>query len=350
MARQCPGASARPARSMMASEAQRCAVMRSGSQLPYSSRSTSASWNSTRARAAEVASRRPSARAWASRSSPTACLTRGASQRVSRPAPQPRSRARLPSSPSAPSKARKRGERDTLLRLEVLGLGVVEDQRRDGGLGIHHEALGEPESDLRRIQQVEEDALVGEIGTGGVSERHAEAAIARLEPVFHGGTRRIREAPLGAQSGVEHLGQRLGHLDGESLDGMRAEVLAFLLPALRQLSHPSPARDGEHGDVVGLPRSDVAHVVGEAKALTVALPGKVEARRFPPLPVENEIFAGRASLEKAIDRVGLEPPVLDGLALELLDDCFDLERLGISLGEEALDRALDAQVLAQEHL
>ncbi len=47
MARQEPGASARAARSMMASEAHRCAVTRSGCHGSYASASTSATWNST---------------------------------------------------------------------------------------------------------------------------------------------------------------------------------------------------------------------------------------------------------------------------------------------------------------
>ncbi len=71
MARQEPGASARAARSMMASEAQRWAVTRSGRQGSYESASTSASWNSTFARCAAAARRRASWMSGASRSRPT---------------------------------------------------------------------------------------------------------------------------------------------------------------------------------------------------------------------------------------------------------------------------------------
>src|SRR5262244_2745741 len=106
-----------------------------------------------------------------------ACLTRGASQRVSRPDPQPTSRTRFPSSPSASSKARKRGESDTLFGLEVLGLGVMEDEGGYRGLRIHHESLGQPHPDLLGMEQVEEDALVGEVRAGRVAKGHAQTTI-----------------------------------------------------------------------------------------------------------------------------------------------------------------------------
>ena len=40
---------------------------------------------------------------------------------------------------------------------------MVEDQRGDRRLRVHHEAFGETESHLLGLQQVEQDALVGEI-------------------------------------------------------------------------------------------------------------------------------------------------------------------------------------------
>src|SRR5215472_16789302 len=117
----------------MASEAQRYAVTSSGCHAEYSSRSTSASSKWTLLSLATTASRRASAMAGASRSRPTTCFPREAS--------------------------------DTLLGLEVLGLGVMEDEGRHGGLGIHHESIGQPHSDLFRAEQVEEDVLVGEVRT-----------------------------------------------------------------------------------------------------------------------------------------------------------------------------------------
>src|SRR5687768_4993739 len=64
--------------------------------------------------------------------------------------------------------------------LEVLGFRMMEDEGRDGGLRVHHEALGELQADLRRIEQVEEDALVSQLRARGIPEGHAHAAIVPL--------------------------------------------------------------------------------------------------------------------------------------------------------------------------
>src|SRR5260370_26585289 len=130
--------------------------------------------------------------------SPETGRARAASQKVSRPVPQPTSDSRIAPRPSASSSPRNLGEMGKLLGLEVLRLWVMEDQGRHGGLGVHHESLRQLEADLRRLEEIEEDALVGEVRTGGVAEGVPDSSVARLEPVLHGQPGRIGEAPLGA--------------------------------------------------------------------------------------------------------------------------------------------------------
>src|SRR5262249_56127760 len=94
--------------------------------------------------------------------------------------PQQGSRTRFASRPSASSKARKREESDTLPGLEVLGLGMMEDESRHRGLGIHHEALGQSDADLLGLEQVEQDPLIGEVRAGWVAERDPQTTVAGL--------------------------------------------------------------------------------------------------------------------------------------------------------------------------
>src|SRR5437867_3137511 len=221
------GARARAARSMMASEAQRWAVTMSGAKRWYSSRSASASMKSTFPTWACSARRRASLIAAGSLSRPTTCRARAASQKVSRPVPQPTSSPRIAPRPSASSSPRNLGEMGKLLGLEVLRLWVMEDEGRHGGLRVHHEPFRQLEANLRRLEEIEEDALVGEVRTGGIAEGDPDASVARLEPVLHGQPGRIGKAPLGAQPRVEHLRESFGQLDGEGLDGMGAQILPF---------------------------------------------------------------------------------------------------------------------------
>src|SRR2546422_1123654 len=350
MPRQRPGRRARAARSMMASEAQRWAVTMSGAKRWYSSRSASASMKSTFPTWACSARRRASLIAAGSLSRPTTCRARAASQTVSRPVPQPTSSPRAVPRSSASSSPRNLGERGKLLGLEVLRLWVMEDEGRHGGLGVHHESLRQPEADLRRLEEIEEDALVGEVRTGGIAEGDADASVARLEPILHGQPGRIGKAPLGAQPRVKHLRERLGQLDGEGLDGMGAEISPLFLPSLREIADALAAGDGKERDVVGLRRGGVPHIVGETEPLPGPLAREGEARGLAPIARQDEIVARRARLEEAVEGIGLQPPLLHGLALQLLDRRVDLEGLRISLGEQSLDRALHAQVLAEEHL
>src|ERR1700730_13363382 len=250
----------------------------SGAKRSYSSRSTSASTKSTFPVWPCPASRRVSWRAGGSLSMPTPCRARAASQKVSRPVPQPMSSPRIAPRPSASSSPRNLGEMGKLLGLEVLRLWVMEDEGRHGGLGVHHESFRQLEADLRRLEEIEEDALVGEVRAGGIAEGDADAAVSRLEPILHGEPGRVGEAPLGAQPRVEHLRERFGQLDGEGLDGMGAEISPLFLPPLGEIADALSAGDGEERDMVRLRRGRVPRIVSETEPLAGPLAREREAR------------------------------------------------------------------------
>jgi hypothetical protein len=58
---------------------------------------------------------------------------------------------------------------------------MLEHQRRDAHLGVHHVPFGEVDADLLGAQGLEQLALEGEIRAGGVAEAVALAAIAASE-------------------------------------------------------------------------------------------------------------------------------------------------------------------------
>src|SRR5207249_4140079 len=262
MPRQRPGRRARAARSMMASEAQRWAVTMSGAKRWYSSRSASASMKSTFPTWACSARRRASLIAAGSLSRPTTCRARAASQKVSRPVPQPTSSPRIAPRPSASSSPRNLGEMGKLLGLEVLRLWVM---------------------------------------------------------------------------------------DGEGRGGVRAQILRSFLPPLRECADALATGHGEKRHVVRL-RRRIPYIVRETEPLAGPLTGEGEARGLAPIARQDEILARRARLEEAVEGVGLQPPLLYDLALQLLDHRVDLEGLRVSLGEQPLDRAPHAQMLAEEPL
>jgi hypothetical protein len=63
---------------------------------------------------------------------------------------------------------------------------MLEHQRRDTRLGVHHVPLGQVDADLLGAQGLEQLALEGEVRAGGVAEAVALAAIAGGELVFRG--------------------------------------------------------------------------------------------------------------------------------------------------------------------
>ena len=83
----------------------------------------------------------------------------------------------------------------------------MEHERRDARFGVHHVPLGQFDADLLGAQGLEELALEGEVGAGGVAEAVALAAVVGGELVLQGQARVVGETPGGAQPpppGVEN--------------------------------------------------------------------------------------------------------------------------------------------------
>src|SRR5207244_11493161 len=81
------------------------------------------------------------------------------------------------------------------LSLEVLRGGMVEDERRHGGLRVHHEALREVQADRLGLEQAEEDLLVREVRARRVAEGDADPPVSALELLADRQVGRIRKPP-----------------------------------------------------------------------------------------------------------------------------------------------------------
>src|SRR3989441_1960872 len=212
---------------------------------------------------------------------------------------------------------------------------MVEDERRHGGLRVHHEALREVQADRLGLEQAEEDLLVREVRARRVAEGDAHPPVSALELLADRQVGRIRKPPERAQTRVQHLGERLRALDRERREGVRPDVLAPVLPPGGELPHALTTCQGEEGDEVV---HVVPEVIGETETLAGRLPGELEARELAPPRVEDDHrVAGGARPEPAIDTVGSQQPLDNRVTLELLDGRVELERLRIAAGEEPLD-------------
>ena len=225
---------------------------------------------------------------------------------------------------------------------------MVEDEGGDGGLGVHHVALGQRDADLVGTEQTPECRLVGEVWTGRVAERHAQAVVARLQLVGDGKLGGIGKAPQRAQSGVQPLGERLGGLDRQRLQRVRAQVLAAILPGRCDVADAGAAGHREERDVV----VDVlAHVVGQAQPLTGRLAREGEARdRLAAGAEQRERLARRPRAVPLINAVRPDQPLTRRLRLHALHHRAQLLGLGITLIQQPRDRSPQPEVLAVEHL
>src|ERR1700758_435004 len=79
---------------------------------------------------------------------------------------------------------------------KVGAVGMMEDERADAGLGIHHHSFREVDVDLFGVEQGPDSSLVFEVRAGRIAEAVALAAIARGEALRHGQTGPIGEAPV----------------------------------------------------------------------------------------------------------------------------------------------------------
>src|SRR5207249_4381637 len=109
-------------------------------------------------------------------------------------------------------------------RSEVGAVRMVEYERANARLGLHHHALGELYADFVRLQQFPDALLIIQIGTCRIPKAVALAAIARSEALLHGHGGRVGEAPVLTDAAVQPLGAALGSLDGQRLQGVRFEI------------------------------------------------------------------------------------------------------------------------------
>src|SRR3989338_4368244 len=153
----------------------------------------------------------------------------------------------------------------------------MEDEGADGGLGLHHEALGELDAAvLLGVEELEEDRLVLEVRAGRVAEADSDAAVLALELLADGLAGRVADAPHGPDAVVQELGEALGGFDGDRLQGVALEVLALVAVLVGQLAYAGAAGDDEHRGVVA-PVARRLDEVGQAQAVPGGLAREVEA-------------------------------------------------------------------------
>src|SRR5690242_12100386 len=110
---------------------------------------------------------------------------------------------------------------------EVLGFGVVEDDRRGRLLGLVLVAglLGALEADALPTEQLEHLGVVLEVGARGVPPRVPATAVLLAEQAGERRAVLVGEAPLLPDPAVPVLRERLGHLDPEPV-----QVQVVLVP------------------------------------------------------------------------------------------------------------------------
>src|SRR5262245_33399146 len=154
---------------------------------------------------------------------------------------------------------------------------MMEHERADAGLGIHHHSLCQFYADLLRPQERPQALLIVKVGTRGISEAVALASVPRCEPVAHGHRRRIREAPVLANAPVEPFGARLRGFDGERLYAVRFEELTATLPLLALFANSGAGGDDEQRETVAPAILGIEDVVAQAQAILASLAGELES-------------------------------------------------------------------------
>src|SRR4028119_2384713 len=91
------------------------------------------------------------------------------------------------------------------LHPEVPGIRMVEHQRGDARLGVHHVPFGELDPDLLRLESAEQLPLEGEVRAGRIAEAVPLALVARGELVFQADFGGVGATPGGAAPGGARL-------------------------------------------------------------------------------------------------------------------------------------------------
>src|SRR5580692_13023079 len=103
---------------------------------------------------------------------------------------------------------------------------MMEYERTDSALGIHHEAVGQLHADriFLDLEQAEQLLLILHPRTRWIAERETLAVVVRLHEIFHRESRRIADSPHLSNLNMQQLGECLGALVREHLQDMRAQI------------------------------------------------------------------------------------------------------------------------------
>src|SRR6266542_1393858 len=145
---------------------------------------------------------------------------------------------------------------------------MVQDDRRYGSLGVHHEAFRQLDADLAAVDEAKQRGLVRQLGTGRIPDAVALAAIAGLEAVGHRDLGRIGKAPSPADLAVQPLGRAFRRLDGERLQRMAEQVFPGFLELLGPRAHAFASRRDPERYAVASPAPLRGHEVGDAEPLS----------------------------------------------------------------------------------
>src|SRR5881296_1546616 len=254
-----PRASARPARSAMAEDMQRCATTASGAKPLYSPDSASAATNSRLRRPAASAAWRAAVSAVSSRSIPTTRPQRGARASARRPRPVPTSRTVRPSSRSAASSFRNAGLIPWSIEFAVGALPrpTVGRSSRNGTIGCARDEAGVLCHDAPGVAGLGLLHGLEPLPELGAGELHVEAALLDVDDD------RVAGLERGDRSAVGGLGRDVA--DHEAVRGAREAAVGHQRDLVAEPGALDGARHVQHlahaGPTPGPFPSDHDHVV-----------------------------------------------------------------------------------------
>src|ERR1051325_3776587 len=135
---------------------------------------------------------------------------------------------------------------------KVSAIGVMEDQCADAGFGIHHESFRELHADFFGLQQFPDGGLIFQVGARGIAETIALASVAGREALCHGHLGCVGEAPVFTDTAMQPFGAGFGGFDGQSLQAMAQEIVAFVFCLFGALADTFSSSDDEKREVVAL--------------------------------------------------------------------------------------------------
>src|SRR5580658_1100007 len=101
---------------------------------------------------------------------------------------------------------------------------MMEHQRADARLWIHHHSFGQMHADFLGAQKHPYPSLVLKIWASRITEAISFAAVARSKPVRHANRRRIGETPILAYAPVQPFGASFRRLNRQCLQAVRVKI------------------------------------------------------------------------------------------------------------------------------